>query len=62
MNLVEATVIEILGASVHHVQDWGAYWEVKVRANCYGREYETSITTKTEEEIRKVEVGYTWLT
>lgn len=53
MNLLNATVVAILG---NPEKKYNA-WFVKVRINCYGRISETHVMFKSEEEANNLKLG-----
>lgn len=58
MNLVEATVIEIVGEPY---EKYGKWW-VNVVGDCYGRKTESFLMFETEEDARSLKVGTVFLT
>jgi hypothetical protein len=54
MNLLDATVLEVLGEPY---EGYGKWW-VKVRYECWGREGTCSVMRQTEDEARAVAPGF----
>lgn len=62
MNLLEHYVTEVIGKPYYDDYGSGNYkWWLKVRANCYGYETESTLMFDTEEEALKVTKGYMFL-
>lgn len=64
MNLVEATVVEVL-KEPHLVQPDGwnnQWWKVVFKYNCYGNVKTREDFFKTKEEASRFKVGYKFLT
>ena len=58
MNLLEAEVIEVLSEPYFKHDKW---W-VTVNYDCYDLKSKTELMFNTEEEAKKVEVGFKFLT
>ncbi len=58
MNLIDYYVTEVLSEPVKVERDWGSYWKVKVKYQDYGEEVTDWIIAPTEEDARKIVVGY----
>lgn len=64
MNLVEATVVEVL-EEPHLVQPDGwskPWWKVVYKQNCYGNVTTREDYLPTQEEASRFKVGYKYLT
>ncbi len=63
MNLVDAVVLEVLGEiQKFEYDDCKPLYEVRVKVNSWGREYETSWHGFSKEEAENVKVGFKFLT
>ena len=58
MNLLNHTVLEILGGPELHKCEGQEWWTLTVKSDCYGREIENTLVFRSEKEARNIKPGY----